>query len=64
MLEPKVIVAGKPEIKGWYNQMRTVYDPDGIAPTLCACMGNGGDKVKIIIKESKRDNDDTRFTKI
>lgn len=24
---------------GWYKQMRTVYDPEGIAPTLCAAMG-------------------------
>lgn len=57
MQDAKVIVAGKLEIKGWYNQMRTVYDPDGIAPTLCACMGNGGDKVKIIVKEGETQNE-------
>jgi len=57
MQDAKVIVAGKLEIKGWYNQMRTVYHPDGIAPTLCACMGNGGDKVKIIVKEGETQNE-------
>lgn len=31
---------------GWYKQMRTVYDPEGIAPTLCAAMGGGGNKLK------------------
>lgn len=26
---------------GWYKQMRTVYDPRGLAPTLCAAMVGG-----------------------
>lgn len=41
---------------GWYKQMRTVYDPRGLAPTLCAAMGGDGNKLKIL--EVK--NDDPR----
>lgn len=46
----KIIEAGELDIKGWYKQQRTVYDPEGIAPTLCAGMGEGGCKLKIIVK--------------
>lgn len=51
----KIIVVGKLCGGPWdkrYNQIRSVYDPDGIAPTLCAGMGGGGGVVpKILIKE-------------
>ena len=47
----RIIEAGELQMPGWYKQMRTVYDPDGISPTLCAGMGEGGDKVKIIEKK-------------
>lgn len=45
----EIIIAGEIMRPGWYNQMRKVYDPNGICPTLCAGMGEGGDKVKIIV---------------
>ena len=57
MQDARIIVAGKLEIDGWYNQMRTVYDPEGIAPTLGAHMGTGGDKIKIIVRESEPKNE-------
>lgn len=43
---------------GWYKQMRTVYDPEGIAPTLCAAMGGGGNKLKIIVRPKSKKKDE------
>ncbi len=48
--EPKLIAVGKLEGGVWdkrYNQIRQVFDPDGISPTIMAG-GGGGTETKII----------------
>ena len=45
--EPKIIVVGRLDIKG-KDQIRRVYDPDGLAPTLSTMQG-GQQQPKVII---------------
>lgn len=48
--EPKLIAVGKLEGGVWdkrYNQIRQVFDPDGISPTIMAG-GGGGTETKIV----------------
>ena len=38
-----------------YHQIRAVYDIDGISPTLCAGMGEGGGVVPKILERKESD---------
>lgn len=49
--EPKIIISGDLDIKG-RNQIKKVYDPNGIAPTLTTMQG-GNQEPKVILYESK-----------
>ena len=51
--EPKLIAVGKLEGGVWdkrYNQIRQVFDPDGISPTIMAGGGGGTETKSIAIK--------------
>ena len=39
-----------------YHQIRAVYDTKGIAPTLCAGMGEGGGVVPKILEKKESDD--------
>ncbi len=55
--EPKLIAVGKLEGGVWdkrYNQIRQVFDPDGISPTIMAG-GGGGTETKIIAIKGRRE---------
>lgn len=55
--EPKLIAVGKLEGGVWdkrYNQIRQVFDPDGISPTIMAG-GGGGTETKIIAIRGRKE---------
>ena len=61
--EPKAQVVGMMEGGKWdrvYNLSRCVYDPEGIAPTLVAAAGEGGNNTKKIIVDDLYANREKR----